>query len=187
MIIAFFVVFMAITFSSFMFVKNSKTVRWLAGGVSFALLAVSVLALTLHFTVNWGMEEVTTSTSRPIYTAGDTSAPYGVLVTSEVGKGTGDYVLTYRNDKDSEKPETNFKPDTTDIAEAVKKSATYRLTSDTTAKVVTTTTRLEYSSGFARVLFGFGSDEGTLVKQRSVVYVPHTWKVLTAQQAKALM
>ena len=70
LIILLLVVFMIGTFFGFMFIENTIA-HWLVGGISFLLLAGSVAMLTMHIRDNWGMKEVTTSTTHQIYSAGD--------------------------------------------------------------------------------------------------------------------
>ncbi|WP_353891584.1 DUF4811 domain-containing protein [Lactococcus lactis subsp. lactis] len=186
LIILLLVVFMIGTFFGFMFIKNTIA-HWLVGGISFLLLAGSVAMLTMHIRDNWGMKEVTTSTTHQIYTAGDKSAPYGMMIKAEIGKNTDNYVFVYRNNEKSEKADTNFKPDEKHISEAVKKSATYKLVDDTKATVTTKTTRRVWSSDFYKLLFSVGGEQNELVKQNSVVSVPKdTWLVLTQDQVKKL-
>ncbi|ARE28316.1 DUF4811 domain-containing protein [Lactococcus cremoris] len=189
LIILLLVVFMIGTFFGFMFIKNTIA-HWLVGGISFLLLAGSVAMLTMHIKDNWGMKEVTTSSTHQIYTAGDNSAPYGMMIKAEIGKNTDNYVLVYRNSEKAEKAEkadTNFKPNQKNIVEAVKKSATYKLVDDTKAIVTTKTTRRVWSSDFYKLLFSVGGEQNELVKQQSVVSVPKdTWLVLTQDQVKKL-
>lgn len=182
MIIIIVIVLTALAFWSWMFIKNNIT-RWIIGGASLLLLALSILGLTLHFSNNWGMKKVTTTTTQQIYTAGEISAPYGMLIKAEIGKNTNNYVLVYRNNENDKKPTTNFMPDEKHITEAVKKSATYKLVNSDKAQVVTTKTTRQFSSNFMKFLFGVGGEQNELVKKRSVVEVPRdTWLVLTEQQ-----
>ena len=114
LIILLMVVFMIGTFFGFMFIKNTIG-HWLVGGISFLLLVGSVTMLTMHIKENWGMKEITTSTLQPIYTAGDKSASYGILIKEEIGENTDSYVFGYRNKENSLKPDINFKPDEKNI------------------------------------------------------------------------
>lgn len=186
LIILLVIVFMIGTFFGFMFIQN-RLVRWLVGGTSFLLLAASVAMLTVHINDNWGMKEVTTATSRRIYTAGDKAAPYGLLIKSEIGKDTHNYVFVYRQNKTADKAEAHFKPDEKHISEAIKKTATYELVDDNKAMLTTQTTRRVWTSNFYKVLFGIGGEENELVKQHATISVPkNTWLVLTQNQVKKL-
>ncbi|HCN74503.1 DUF4811 domain-containing protein [Pseudolactococcus plantarum] len=186
LIILLVIIFMIGTFFGFMFIQN-RLARWLVGGVCFLLLAGSVAMLTLHIKDNWGMKKVNTATSRRIYTAGEKSAPYGVLIKAEIGKDTNNYVFVYRHDKTSDKPEANFKPDEKNIVEAIKKTATYELVDENKAMVTTYTTRRVWASNFYKLLFSVGGEQNELVREHSVVSVPkNTWLVLTQDQAQKL-
>lgn len=180
------IIFTVLTFYGFMFIKN-KAASWAVGGLSILILTLSIAMLTFHIKDNWGMKEVTTSTSHSIYSAGDTSAAYGMMIKAEIGENTGNYVLIYRNEKAEKTPATNFKPDAKNIVEAVKKTATYQQVSGTQAKETTTTTRRVWRSNFFKLMFNVGYENKEIVKQHSVVSVPKdTWLVLTAAQAKTL-
>ena len=186
LIILFVIIFMIGTFFGFMFIKN-RLARWLVGGLCFLLLVISVAMLTIHIRDSWGMKEVKTADSRRIYTAGEKSAPYGVLIKAEIGKNTNNYVFVYRHDKTSDKPEANFKPDEKHIVEAIKKTATYELVDENKAMVTTYTTRRVWASHFYQLLFSVGGEQNELVREHSVVSVPkNTWLVLTQDQAKKL-
>ena len=186
LIILFVIIFMIGTFFGFMFIKN-RLARWLVGGLCFLLLVISVAMLTIHIRDSWGMKEVKTADSRRIYTAGEKSAPYGVLIKAEIGKNTNNYVFVYRHDKTSDKPEANFKPDEKNIVEAIKKTATYELVDENKAMVTTYTTRRVWASNFYKLLFSVGGEKNELVREHSVVSVPkNTWLVLTQDQAQKL-
>lgn len=186
MIILILSIFTILTFYGFMFIKN-RFASILVGGISIIILAVSTLGLTLHMTNNWGMKEVTTTTKTPIYTAGETSASFGMLIKSEIGKSSGNYVFVYRQNKDDKNAKPHFVPDQKHIVNAVRKSATYKMVDSSTAQVVSTTTKREFSSNLMKMLFGIGDENNELVKQTNVVEVPKSsWIVLTADQAKEL-
>lgn len=186
LILVLIVIFMIGTFFGFMFIKNTFA-HWLVGGLSFLLLATSVGMLTFHIKDHWGMKEVSTSRTHEIYTAGDSSAAYNLMIKAEIGKNTNNYVFVYRNEEDAKKPDTNFTPDEKHISEAVKKSATYKMTDASKATVTTTTTRRVWASDLYKALFSMDDEEGDLVKQRSVVSVPKdTWLVLTQDQVEKL-
>ena len=186
MIILIVAIFTVLTFTGFMFIEK-KMLRNLVGGISLALLTLSVAGLAFHLSNYWGMKEVMTVTEKPIYTAGDTSAAYGMLIDQELGTKSGNYIFVYRDEKDDKEPVEHFKPDEDHITDSVKLTADYELTSEGSAKVVTKTTRREFSSGLMKALFGIGGEEGELVKEESRVYVPEkTWLLLTSEQEKEL-
>ncbi|PCS00896.1 DUF4811 domain-containing protein [Lactococcus fujiensis] len=186
MIIIILAILVLLTFYSFIFIEN-KTVRWVAGIISFVLLLTTVIGLTYQITDKWAMKEVTSAKTKEIYTAGETNAPYGMMIKAEIGKDTNNYVLVYRNDEKSKKPDSNFVPDQNHIIETLKKTATYKIAAVKTASVTTTTTRRVFKNDFWKLIFGVGGEQNELVKQHSVVTVPKdTWLVLTQDQVKKL-
>lgn len=183
MIIVLLILFVILTFYGFMFTKNTLT-QWLVGGVSFILLCLSIFALTLHFSGNWGMKEVTTTATKQIYTAGDSSATYGLLIDSQLGTSSGNYVLVYRDSVTSSKPATHFVPDTAHAAEAVKISASFTQADTDKATVTTTTTKRVFTSNLMSFFFNIGGEQNELVKEKALVTVPKdTWLVLTSKEA----
>jgi len=186
MIILIVAILTILAFVGFMFMEK-KSLQYAIGGTSLLLLFLSVVGLTFHLTNYWGMKEVTTTTEKTIYTAGETSAAYGMIIDKEIGTDSDNYVFVYRDAKDDEKPEPHFVPDEKHISQAIKKSADYKETSDTTAKAVTKTTRREFTSSFMRLLFGIGGEAGELVSEKTTIYVPEkTWLLLTEKQAQEL-
>lgn len=186
MIIILIAIFTLLTFFGFMYI-NKGILRGVVGGLSLILLTASVLSLTMHIKENWGMEKVTTTETKQIYTAGDTSAAFGVLLKAEVGKNTNNYVLVYRTNREDKAPTAHFQPDQKHIVETLKKTADYKLTDESNAKLVTTTVRWKFKDNFMKFLFGIGDEEGKLVSEHARAYVPKdTWLVLTQEQAKQL-
>ncbi|MGM9887349.1 MAG: DUF4811 domain-containing protein [Lactococcus sp.] len=186
MIIIILAVLTLLTFYCIVFIKN-KPLRFVTGTISFVLLALTVLGLTLQITDKWAMKEVTSTESHQIYTAGDTTAPYGMLVQSEIGKNTNNYVLVYRNDEKSKKPVTTNVPDEKHIIETLKKTATYKVADVEKVTAKTTTTKRVFKNEFWKVIFGVGGEQNELVKKHTLVTVPKdTWLVLTQDQVTKL-
>ncbi|MDR2832897.1 MAG: DUF4811 domain-containing protein [Streptococcaceae bacterium] len=186
MILLFIALFTVLSFVGFMYI-DKKVTRNIVGGLSLALLVVSVAGLIYHLSTHWGMKEVTKTTEQQVYTAGDTKAAFGLMIDQEIGTQSGEYVFVYRDKPSDAKPIAHFTPDEKHITDAVKKSATYKMTSDNQAKVVTKTTTYAYSSDLMKMMFGIGDEEGTLVSEKSTVYVPQkTWLLLNTEQAKEL-
>ncbi|GFH40311.1 DUF4811 domain-containing protein [Pseudolactococcus insecticola] len=186
MIIPIIAIFAVLVFYFFMFTK-ADLVRWIFGGISFILLALSVGGLTAHFSHHWGMKTVSKTTTTEIYTAGDTNASFGMMIDVPIGTKSGDYVLVYRDKATDKKPSAHFTPDKKHISESVKKSATYKTAAVKKATLTTTKTTRTWSNDFFKVIFGIGDEDGELVKEKNVVKVPaKTWLVLTQKQAAEL-
>ncbi|MGL4247940.1 MAG: DUF4811 domain-containing protein [Lactococcus garvieae] len=186
MIIILIALFTLLTFYGFIHIDKLFW-RGLVGGLSLVLLTASVMALTIHIKDNWGMEKVTSTETKKIYTAGDTNAAFGMLLKAEIGQDTNNYALVYRTHKEDKEPEVHFQPDQKHMVETLKKTADYKLTSESEAKVVTTTVKWKFKDNFMKFLFGIGGEEGKLVSQHARAYVPKdTWLVLTQDEAKKL-
>lgn len=200
MIIILVILFAALVVYGFFFIKN-KIVSQIVGLVSMLLLALSMVALAYHDTNNWGMKEVTTTTTSQIYTAGESSTPYGVMIKNPVGTDAANYMFMYRTSpsaqmtahfgtkswpvNDAKTGLQSYMKD--NVVEVSKKSSNYSLVSTDKAQSVTKTTRLEFSSKLMEALFSVGGEAGTLVKQTTTVEVPKdTWLVLTMDQSTKL-
>ncbi|MEY8538263.1 DUF4811 domain-containing protein [Lactococcus muris] len=186
MIIIFIILFALSTFFGFMYI-NKEVWRAFVGGLSLLLLTISVMLLTLHIKDNWGMEKRTSTETKIIYTAGPLDVGFGMLLKSEIGKATHNYALVYRTDEKDKEPVSHFQPDEKHLVETLKKTADYKRTEDSEAKLVIRTVKWQFKNSFMRLLFGIGNEEGKLVSEHARAYVPKdTWLVLTQEEAKKL-
>lgn len=186
MIILLIAVFTILAFYGMTFV-NRKSVSNVLGIGSMVALTCCIAVLTLHIHSHWGMDEVTVTTHQEIFTAGDPNLPFGLVVTKQIGEDSGNYVLVYRDSPNQEAAAAHFVPDMEQVSEAVKHDATFQTVADETAEVQIETTTLEFSSGFSKLLFGWGGEGGQLLREHAVVKVPeNTWLVLTEEQAEKL-
>lgn len=93
MIVLLIVFFSILTYIGLVVIKPLIT-STIVGGLALILLLGSVGLLTLHMADNYGTKEVTTtSQSSAVYTSGDLSAAYGMIIKSEIGQNTGNYVF----------------------------------------------------------------------------------------------
>lgn len=175
-----------LTFSSWSYI-TSVMLRIVCGLASLFLLAFSIWLLTDHFVNHTGLVVKSETKTSAIYTAGDVTVSYGVLITKEIGTSSGNYVLVYR-DKTSEKEATaHFVPDTSQVTTAIKKKTTYKTTTGNKAYLKTVTKRYRWQSKLDEWLFGFAGEAGELVSQKRTAYVPEkTWLVLTDKEAEKL-
>ena len=177
MIILAIVLFTALAVWGTFFVKGAKS--YIIGGLAIILVALSMLGLIVHDNNHWGMKKVTETTSKTI--------PVQMVMAIKIGDNTGNYVFNYKTNENDKKPSQHFMPDQKNITESIKKTATYKETSDKTSEVMTVTTRWEWANNFAKILFGVGGEGGELYKQTNTVRVPKgTVIVLTQAQAKKL-
>ena len=185
LIIILIVVFMIASFGTFMYLRKAL-LRWTLGSLSVFLLALSILLMLGNFAWNWGTKEVTTTDIRPIYTAGPTNVAYNILIQSEIGNKSGNYAFVFR-DSENGRVKTHFVPDTSDIINAVKKTASAKDSSSLTASVKTVTIKRTFSSDMTKLLFDIGNNDNILIKQHSTVSISSaTWLVLDEAQAKQL-
>lgn len=186
MIIIIVAVFLVLTYLSWFFIQ-SRILRWICGVLTLLLLFASLVLMTGNFAWHWGMKEVTHTKTQKIYTAGEITAAYGILVKHEIGNASGNYVFVYRTDQNQKKVGEHFVPDEHQVLTAVKKTATYQIVSTGDASVKTVTTQRVFSSDLMKLLFGVGGGNHELVQEKSVISVPKdSWMVVTDQQAKEL-
>ncbi|MFC4652467.1 DUF4811 domain-containing protein [Lactococcus nasutitermitis] len=186
MIILIIALFTVATFICFLYIKKTK-LRWTLGVLSMLLLVASILLLVANFSGNWGTKTITTRQTSNIYTAGETNVAYNLLIKQEIGTGSHNYAFVYRTNKNEIKAKAHFVPDTNNISQAVKKRATYQMTSQKQATVVTVKKYRKLSNGLPKFLFNLGNNNQKLLKQTTTVYLPeNTWLVLTETQAKEL-
>ncbi|BBE41147.1 DUF4811 domain-containing protein [Streptococcus dysgalactiae] len=174
------------SFASWMLLPNAKQ-RFLLGTLSLGLLLGSVLYLTNHFVNHTGMSVETKRQTQAIYSAGDSKAPFGLLIYQPVGKTARHQVLIYRDKATDPKPRAHFIPDQKHMSQAIKKEAHYITTDSSKATVTTTTKRYVWKSKLAKAMFGFAGENGQLISQKTVVAIPkETWLAVTKAQAKQL-
>ncbi|VDC43501.1 hypothetical protein FMV2238Y02_20050 [Streptococcus canis] len=164
------------SFISWMLITKART-RFFLGILSLLLLLGSVLYLTNHFIHHTGMGIETKHETQAIYSAGDTKAPFGLLIYQPIGKRSDNQVLIYRDKASDQKH----------MSQAIRKEAHYLTTNSDDAKVTTTTKRYIWKSKLAKAMFGFAGEEGQLISQKTVVTIPKdTWLALTQKQAQQL-
>lgn len=186
MIIILLILFAILTFVTWMLIKP-KTWCLVAGSLSFVLLSLTVVAMTLSFTHHLGMQKETQTKQAQIYSAGAKQSPAGLLLAQEIGSRSGNYVLIYRDQPQAAKATAHFKPDQKHITQAVRKKASYRQAHVSQASVKTSTTRWVWENDFYRLLFGIGGQGNELVGEKTVVTIPaDTWVVTSPQKAKQL-
>jgi len=173
------------TFYSFIFVKHS-ILRDVLGFLGILLLLGAVVLTTINFHSHWGMKQVTTSTTKEIYSAAPATSPIKMVITQELGNKANNYVLVYRDKPTDKAAKAHFVPDKSDMNKLIHSTANYQVKNVDKATVTTKVTRWRWNSELAKLLFGFADADGTLVKQVGVVTVPKQgWVAMTAQEAKA--
>ena len=176
-----FIIVMLITL---IIVKN-PAIRLSIGFVSLLIVVAGTIMISMNLSSHLGMKQVSVTKTDEIYTAGQTTSPNNILITKQLGTKADNYVFVYRQSLTAKKATTHFVPSTKtkDISETAKKTARWTRTNNSKAEVSTTTTRWVWKSDFYESMFKFVSKNDILVRTRTMVYVPHNWTVLTAEQA----
>ncbi|KRN03812.1 hypothetical protein FC86_GL000924 [Holzapfeliella floricola DSM 23037 = JCM 16512] len=181
------IIFTLLTLFSWFLIKP-KLLRVVLGTISSALLLLSSLSIVANTAYHFGMEEKTVVNTAEIYTAGQKESPVNLLIANQIGTQSGNYAMNFRDSQDSQDPTTHFVPDQSHMAESVKKSATYKIVDEqTSAKLITTTTKWQFSSDFYKTLFKVEDSDSELISEKNEITVPKSnWLVLSADQAKSL-
>lgn len=108
-----------LTFVTWMLIRP-KALRYILGLLSLALLFASVWMLTDHFVNHTGMTIETKTKTREIYSAGDSNAPFGLMIYKEIGTHSSNNVLVYRTDLNQKEAKAHFVPNTKEVTSAVK-------------------------------------------------------------------
>ncbi|HFZ4960326.1 TPA: DUF4811 domain-containing protein [Streptococcus agalactiae] len=175
-----------LTFVTWMLIRP-KALRYILGLLSLALLFASVWMLTDHFVNHTGMTIETKTKTREIYSAGDSNAPFGLMIYKEIGTHSSNNVLVYRTDLNQKEAKAHFVPNTKEVTSAVKKSASYQLADVKKATVTKKTKRYVWKDSLSKLLYGFAGENGELISQKSVAKIPRkTWLVLTKEQSEHL-
>jgi len=187
MIIILLALFAILTFVTLLVLK-SKTARIIGGILSSLGLIATVTMITLNFTDHFGMREIETVKTVPVYSAGDPRMPQGMVIAEPVGTAGNHFVMVYRDKADSKKPEAHFIPDKSQMIEAAKRHATYDQKRNTkTAEVAIKTTRLEWENDFMKLLFSASNQAGNIVREEAIVHLPSDWIVMNQKQAQKMM
>lgn len=160
-----------LTFVTWMLIRP-KALRYILGLLSLALLFASVWMLTDHFVNHTGMTIETKTKTREIYSAGDSNAPFGLMIYKEIGTHSSNNVLVYRTDLNQKEAKAHFVPNTKEVTSAVKKSASYQLADVKKATVTTKTKRYVWKDSLSKLLYGFAGENGELISQKSVAKIP---------------
>ncbi|MBB5887868.1 DUF4811 domain-containing protein [Lactovum miscens] len=191
MIIILIALFTLLTFFSWMYIKNKST-KIILGIITFLALALSVFGLSIHITNHWGMKEVTATSSKTIYSAGDPKMSFGMLITKKMGNKS---ILVYKTSANTKDTTLSINLNTkstsatflSDNAELINTTSSVKFVDSDKANMVTKITKLEFTNGFTKALFGFGGETGTVMKTVKIAELPKdSWMVLTADQAATL-
>ncbi|MRN06665.1 DUF4811 domain-containing protein [Lactobacillus sp. 0.1XD8-4] len=162
-------------FACMMFIQRKK-LRILLATITGIIFIGSTTLMTLNYSHHFGMHQVTTTTSKRIYSASNSSMPLALY--QPIGKSGQDDVYLY-NTKQRQKT-----PDHTQANEYT--NSKIKWTKNTTPRLVTTETRWQYKNNFYKVLYAWSGMDNTLVKRTNTLEYPQSYVKITTNQAKKL-
>ena len=139
-------------FACMMFIQQ-KSLRIILATLTGIIFVGSTLLMTLNYSHHFGMQKVTTTTTKRIYSASNSSMPLAIY--QPVGKGGRDDVYIY-NTKVKQKT-----PNHTQANEYT--TSRIKWTNGSTPQLVTTETRWQYRNDFYKVLYAWSGMNNTLV------------------------
>lgn len=161
-------------FASVMFI-NHRTPR-IVGTVIFGILFVgSTTLMTLNYSHHFGMHQVTTTTSKTVYSAG---GKMPLAMYQPVGTSGKDNVLIYKTRLNQSKPQHTQANEYT--------TSKMKFSNRQEPQLTTTETRWRFNNKFYKVLYMWSGMDGTLVERTNVINYPQSYVKVTTSQAKQL-
>ncbi|HEY4399470.1 MAG TPA: DUF4811 domain-containing protein [Lactobacillaceae bacterium] len=189
MIILFLVIFAVLAFLSAFLIQNTP-LRLVATTIMFAGVIASVVGIVANSHDQFGMDKVTTTTKRQIYTAGTKDQGFGMLLYQNIGTDGKSKAYIYRakaDDKDvTVTPKLSKTMTLEQTLENVKVSSKQVATSGNKAYVTTKKTEYVYKADWAKFLFGIANNDHQVIKVVNTYAVPANWLALSTDQAATL-
>lgn len=162
-------------FASMMFVEHKQS-RIVLAVITGAIFVLSTTLMTLNYSQHFGMHQVTTTTTKRIYSASNSSMPLALY--QPVGSNGRDDVYIY-NSKQRQKT-----PDHTQANEYT--SSKIKWTNNPTPQLITTETRWQYKNNFYKFLYAWSGIDNTLIKRTNLLEYPTSYVKITTKQADKL-
>lgn len=172
-----FIMFIAVVamFAAIMFMTNrNQRILWTT--VFGVIFVASTAMMTLNYSHHFGMHKVTTTTTKTIYSAANSSMPLALY--QPVGTSGKDDVYIYNTQAKQKKPNHTQADEYT--------TSKIKWTNRTTPRLVTTETRWRYNKHFFAVMYMWSGMDGTLVKRTNTLEYPKTYVKITVKQAGKL-
>ncbi|QOJ84322.1 DUF4811 domain-containing protein [Lentilactobacillus parabuchneri] len=158
----------------FLIYINNKPTAYILTALSLLVAITSMVFIIKNDRDHYGMHQVTTSVSQKIYPVG--SKQMKMFLYQPIGTANKHQVYIYQKSENAKKQSHTQTTDTTN--KLVKTNGDNRM--------VTKTTRWEYTSGTTKLWFGISGEGHKFVKRQNVIYVNNDVQVLSVPQAKAL-
>lgn len=162
-------------FISVMFTKRMST-RVIFALISGIVFVASTALMTVNYSHHFGMHQVTTTRTRRIYSASNSTMPLAIY--QPVGKNGQDDVCIYNTKKHQQKPHHTPANEYTHNR--------LRHINGTQARLITKETRWRYNGNWARILFAGSGMDGNLVKRTNTFEYPQAYVKLSTKQAQRL-
>lgn len=162
-------------FACIMFMTNrNRRILWTT--IFGALFIASTTMMTLNYSHHFGMHQVTTTTTRKIYSASNSELPLALY--QPVGTSGKNDVYIYN---------TKLKQKTPHHTQANEYTTSkIKWTNRSTPRLVTTETRWRYNNRFFASMYQWSGMDGTLVKRTNVLEYPKSYVKITVKQANQL-
>lgn len=162
-------------FACRMFIKNNSLSKTLSI-IMAIVFAGSTLLMTLNYSHHFGMHKVTTTTTKQIYSASNSSLPLALY--QPVGTSGRDDVYIYNVKKVQKKPNHTQANEYT--------TSKIKWTNTGKVQLRTTETRWRFKNNGYKILYMWSGMDGTLVKRINVLEYPKQYVKITTSQAKKL-
>lgn len=174
MILWIIVILMILTIVSLLLIRN-RALRYGLGSLFAILLIGSVAALSANMANHFGMEKVTHTSTKEIYSAAPNNIPVGMLMAKKIENNH--YVLVYKDSVKDQEASAHFAPDKDNMLDSLKRKSAFQKSDIKQAQLTTKTTKWEYSSDLTKWLFK-SKDENNLVSVKHTATVPLNWQVV---------
>lgn len=163
-------------FMAFVFITH-KNLRIITAALMFIALVGSLTAMIQNDKYHFGMEKVTATTTKRIYTASPKATPVDLLIYQPVGTTGKENVYVYKNAKHASKTHTQTDGKTVNRVFYSKQNV---------ATLETTTVRYRYVSKWGKVLFGLGDNETVVTRKNTFILPMDGWLRISVANAKRL-
>jgi len=174
MIIWIILILSIITFISLLIIKKPVQ-RNILSGISIILLIISIFLLIANLSSHYGMEKITISKTKQIYTASPQNTQIKMIAVKKIG--ASNIIAIYRENPNEAEATAHFTP-SNKILESIKHtSKLYIVNENLSATVTTKTTKWEYKSKLYKALF-YTQETDNVVKIENYINIPSNWKII---------
>lgn len=137
----------------------------------------SIIGIVANYHSHYGMQEITTTTEKQIYSA-DTTGAMQIILYEPIGTNGDENIFIYS-------PELHSKKVTYTKVDEFTTNKT-KIVNSGTANLKITEVHWKYKSSAYKFWFGIADNNNKLSKQINTFYLPKTWSLLSTSEAKEL-